>query len=233
VTRAVVIFSLVAVAAVVAVYSASRAADAAALPNDEADGADGTTVLDVINPWQVIGGYVEQRSNESAMNTPNLAAFLSMIAFSEGTDGAADPYRVCYAYKHTIDSLAQHPAEVVDGVREWAGEKLPDAMCRSAGLSPGCVSTAAGRYQLIRPTWIEAKRALGLTDFSPASQDAAAVYLIRKRGALSAVERGQVANAIALCRKEWASLPGADYGQPERRLSALLDVYERSGGAFA
>ena len=151
---------------------------------------------------------------------------LTLIAFAEGTDRAPDPYRVCYGYRHTIVCLADHPA--ITG--EWRGERLPDAMCRGAGLSPGCVSTAAGRYQLIRSTWSGIMKRLRLPDFGAESQDQAALYLIDQRGALADVHAGRVQTAIAKCRPEWASLPGAGYGQPERRISALMDAFQRAGG---
>lgn len=230
--------AVVAVGLVAGAYALSRAADRAALagldPDAPAEAPDvpadaGSTVLDWINPWGAVGRHIESYRTEQAMHDENLRAFLTMIATAEGTERAPDPYRVCYGYAHTIADLSDHPA--VTG--EWRGERLPDAMCRGAGLSPGCVSTAAGRYQLIRPTWLDCKRALGLPDFTPASQDAAAVYLIRKRGALPLIEQGRIADAIAAVRREWASLPGAGYGQPERRIAALLDAYTAAGGALA
>jgi lysozyme len=161
--------------------------------------------------------------------TPQVQAFLSMIAVAEGTARAPDPYAVCYAYRHTIQDFSDHPA--VTG--EWRGERLSDAMCRGANMAPGCVSTAAGRYQIIKPTWLSVKKALALPDFGAESQDAAAVYLIRRRGAMDAVEAGRVAEAVELCRKEWASLPGAGYGQGERKLADLQAAFERAGGVLA
>ena len=161
--------------------------------------------------------------------TPQVRAFLAMISVSEGTARAPDPYAVCYAYRHTIQDFGDHPA--VTG--EWRGERLSDAMCRGANMAPGCVSTAAGRYQIIKPTWLAVKKALALPDFGAESQDAAAVYLIRRRGALEAVEAGRVAEAVELCRKEWASLPGAGYGQGERKLGELVAAFERAGGVLA
>lgn len=156
----------------------------------------------------------------------NIAAMLETIAKSEGTAGRGDPYRVCYAYRHTISSLSDHPA--VTG--EWRGEALSDAMCSGAGLGPGCVSTAAGKYQIIKPTWLALKRKLNLPDFSPASQDAAAVELLRQRGALVPLEQGRFADAVFAARKEWASLKGAGYGQGERSIEWLTAKFTEAGG---
>lgn len=166
-----------------------------------------------------------------AMNSAdrNTRAFLTLIGWSEGTERAADPYRVVYGYKHVIQDFSDHPA--ITG--EWRGERLPDSMCASAGLGPGCISTAAGRYQIIRPTWLAAKDALGLTDFGPESQDRAALYLIEKRGALNDVQEGRVSDAVAKVRREWASLPGAGWGQGERPLASLIAAYTTAGGTLA
>lgn len=166
-------------------------------------------------------------ANDTAQR--NVSAFLEAIARAEGTAQRPDPYRVCYGYRHTIISLAEHPA--VSG--EWKGEKLPDDMCRAAGFGPGCVSTAAGKYQIIRPTWQALKTRLKLPDFGPASQDRAAVQLLKDSGALFAIEKGQFSFAIAAARKTWASLPGAGYAQPERSLSFLQAAYLSAGGTLA
>ena len=79
----------------------------------------------------------------------NVRAFLEAIARAEGTANQADPYRVCYAYRWTIRDLKDHPA--ITG--EWKGEKLSDKLCAAAGLGPGCVSTAAGKFQITMRTW--------------------------------------------------------------------------------
>lgn len=195
----------------------------------EAEQGDGSTALDYLNPIGAIERQIDSFNVERDMGETNVAAYLDLIAWSEGTAGRGDGYRICYGYRHTIRDLSDHPA--VTG--EWKGEKLSDAMCKGAGLGPGCVSTAAGRYQLIRPTWLACKRALGLPDFSPTSQDAAAVYLIRQRGAIDDVRAGRVAEAVDKCRREWASLPGAGYGQGERKLSQLVAAYQDAGGVLA
>lgn len=170
--------------------------------------------------------------------TPNRAAFLAVIEFAEGTGRnpktgeALDAFRTCYAYRHSIHDLSEHPA--VSG--EWRGEVLPDAMCRGAGLKPGCRSTAAGRGQLTKATWIESRDALKLPDFGPASQNQALLWQIANRcgpGALDDIDAGRIASAITKCRKKWASFPGAGFaGQPERRMAPLLAVYVKAGGTL-
>lgn len=159
----------------------------------------------------------------------NITAFLSVLSQAEGTAAIADPYRVCFGYKHTIRDYREHPA--ITG--EWFGEKLDDQMCRNAGFGPGCVSTAAGAYQIKKNTWKIARDALGLSDFSPASQDAAAVELIRRRGALEDVKAGRFATAINKCRNEWASLPGNYARQGQRSIQTLTAWFEQNGGTTA
>lgn len=159
----------------------------------------------------------------------NIAAFLTMLQMAEGTAGQYDPYRVCYGYSHVIADLSNHPA--ITG--EWRGQQLSDSMCALAGFGPGCISSAAGAYQLIKPTWVNAQRALGLPDFSAASQDAAAVELIRRRGALEDVKAGRFATAVGKCRNEWASLPGNYAGQGQRSMDTLAGWYSQAGGTIA
>jgi lysozyme len=155
----------------------------------------------------------------------NLEAFLTMISASEGTDRVADPYRCCFGFKHTIQDLSNHPA--VTG--EWHGEPLDFLGPKYKGL----VSTAAGRYQITRPTWGGIELVLRLPDFGQASQDAAATLLIKERGALNLVNSGMIAAAIRLCATEWASLPGNAGGQPQRTTDQLLAWYGNAGGALA
>lgn len=165
--------------------------------------------------------------------TPNLNGFLTMLSHAEGSDRAKDPYRCCYAFKYEIHDLAYHPAEVrPDGTREWVGEQLADAQCIAAGLHPPCWSTAAGRYQINKGTWLRLKAKLTLRNFGPDAQDDCAVQLIKERGALDLIYAGEVAAAISKCSGEWASLPGNPAGQPQRSFAQLLNTYQVAGGGF-
>lgn len=145
--------------------------------------------------------------------TPNEAGFLAMIRYSEGTASQADPYRTTFGYGHVIQDLSNHPA--ITG--EWPGVEY----------KPGVFTTAAGAYQINRPTWLGCMRDFGVKDFSPASQDAAALGLIgQKPGALDAINAGDIETAIAKCCDLWASLPGSASGQPQQQLAALLQAYQ-------
>jgi lysozyme len=189
--------------------------------------------IEQINAWTVQNviesDYLSMTQKDLPQADANTRAFLEMIKRAEGTTARGDPYRVCYAYRHTVQNMADHPA--ITG--EWRGEPLSATMCAGAGLSSGCVSTAAGAYQFIKPTWVGLKKKLGLTDFSAASQDAGAIELLRQRGALAYVEQGRFSEAINAARKEWASLAGAGYGQGERSLSWLEARFTENGGVLA
>jgi lysozyme len=154
---------------------------------------------------------------------------MSMIAMSEGTAKAPDPYRVCFGFKHTIADLSDHPA--VTG--EWRGEPLSDDMCIAAGFSPGCVSSAAGRYQINKPTWLPLKALLHLPNFEGDSQDYACMQIIEQCGALDLVNAGRIAEAIPKCKGKWASLPGSKSGQRQTLFADLIRSYADAGGSFA
>ena len=171
----------------------------------------------------------EAAVNETDAQTSNIGGFLAMIRQAEGTAAAGDPYRVCFGYGWTVQDMSDHPA--ITG--EWRGQRLSDAMCANAGFGPGCVSTAAGAYQIIKPTWVRLRDTLGLPDFGPYSQDSAAIELIRRRGALEDVKAGRIEQAIGKCRNEWASLPGNFAKQGQRSMGTLLGWYENNGGTFA
>jgi muramidase (phage lysozyme) len=142
--------------------------------------------------------------------TSNLDAFLAMIRKSEcGTSGST-AYTMLVGGRQFAD-LTRHPHVYV---KEFN-------------------STAAGAYQINWPTWQEIQAALHLPDFSPASQDEAARWLLQKCGALPLIDAGDFAGAVAKAAPRWASLPGAGYGQHENTLASLQAAYLSAGGALA
>jgi len=163
----------------------------------------------------------------TASNDPdaNVKAFLFTIRASEHrypndvTNDAA--YHIFYGGRRFYD-LSEHP--VITG--EMKPIVLPNHVCAAVKLNPGCVSTAAGAYQLIMPTWTRLRNKLQLMDFSPASQDLAAVQLLDDIGALKLVQSGDIEAALAKASKVWASLPGSSAQQNPRTLQYALDRFQ-------
>lgn len=152
------------------------------------------------------------------MNT-NLKAFLDMIAWSEGSTripGSDDGYNVL------VGSTPKRP------IFFSSYAVHPDV------YNPLFNSTAAGRYQIIFPTWEALTVRLNLLDFTPPTQDAMGASLISQDcGAADMVAQGDLASAIEACAQEWASLPGSDSGQYENTMDALADAYTGAGGTLA
>jgi muramidase (phage lysozyme) len=146
---------------------------------------------------------------------PNLKAFLDMIAYSEGTDNGRQPTK-------------NHGYDVVVGGSLFEG--YADHPRKLVNLRPGLASTAAGRYQVLSRYFDAYKKQLKLPDFSPESQDAIAIQLIKECKAMDDIEKGYIDVALAKCKSRWASLPGAGYGQHEYDKGALLAAYKKAGG---
>nr|WP_263013070.1 glycoside hydrolase family 104 protein [Ancylothrix sp. D3o] len=95
-------------------------------------------------------------------------------------------------------------------------------------------STAAGKYQFLKPTWDELATKLQLSDFSPQSQDLAAVQLIKQAGAYQDIVAGRFDDAVFKLAPIWASFPTAEgksyYNQPSKSLTDLRRVYLGAGG---
>lgn len=156
-------------------------------------------------------GYVFRAhvSNSSSKNLfpENVSAFLDTIGYAEGTGDRYD-----YMYTHKVFySYAGHPRQI---------------QC-----SYGLCSDAAGRYQFLSTTWDAMRRKLGLPDFSPESQDRAAVQLIKDVGCFSAVASIDGPNTFsraAYCvAGQWASFPGSPYGQPRYSAGHLYGKYQQ------
>lgn len=155
-----------------------------------------------------------RREAEDALELPNVQAFLRVIRQGESSQ-ADDAYRMRYhpTRRTYFEDLTRHPRLF---------ETTPD----------GRRSSAAGAYQITATTWSDIAPQLGLTDFSRRSQDIAAVALMARRGALEDVLAGRIEDAIAKCRQEWTSLPGAAENRAGWTLAAALDLYRLRAGEF-
>lgn len=150
----------------------------------------------------------------SLLSNGNVKAFLALIKYTEGAG-----YQTLFGGAK-FGSFDDHPRQVI--TRNLGGKPI--------------TSTAAGAYQFLSRTWDECANACNLPDFSPASQDIAALFLIDRRKALDPVLSGDWSLAIARCNREWASLPGSPYGQPTKSMAACLAFLNKQmegGGAVA
>ena len=146
---------------------------------------------------------------------PNVRAMLDTIAACEGTDGQ-NGYRMHFGGS-LFDSFDKHPKRVI--VAKMKGKEIR--------------SSAAGRYQFLGRTWSALVTQWAFPDFTPQWQDAGAVALIMGRGALEDVRAGRLDVAVEKLRAEWASLPGATYGQPTKKMAFVKTKFVAAGGSLA
>jgi len=68
-------------------------------------------------------------------------------------------------------------------------------------------STAAGAYQFTHPTWTDQQNALGLPDFTPQSQDQAAVDILRRLHATDRLLSDDINGAVFNAGQRWQAFP--------------------------
>ena len=150
---------------------------------------------------------------------PALSAFLSLIGWSEGSDystivtGIDGPA--------TFSDFSDHPFAPQFNRKpvQWQ-------------FNPPEYSTAAGRYQVLYHWWFAYKTELKLPDFSPPSQDAYALQILKERGAIPLITDGNIQGAIIACHGEWESFPGGvSQGNGPHTMGELLERYQGLVGA--
>lgn len=170
-------------------------------------------VLDSFGLFGVVRISAARSVDAQVLKNPNVRAMLAVIRRGEGT-ADADGYRRHFGGA-LFSSFADHPR-----VSKCFTLKSGGRLC----------STAAGAYQFLASTWDETAAAMRLRDFSPVSQDLAAVGRIAARGALADVLAGRLGVALSKLAYEWASLPGSPYGQPVISAATAQSVFLTAGG---
>lgn len=157
-------------------------------------------------------------TNAQHLAHPNVAAFLKAIAAAEG-GGYNFKYGALKGKANDrwrFTDMSTHPGKGSDGK-----------------------STAAGMYQITRPTWQHHGAKLGLRDFSPRTQDLIAVEILRSLGVVEAIKAGDIADVMPKVARTWAALPtGPGQGNhypPQRHVSfdTFLSAYREAGGSVA
>lgn len=154
--------------------------------------------------------------NQALLADSNVSAFLKAIAEAEGGG---------YDFKYgAIKGKRDDPWRFTD-------------FSTHPGAGAGGKTTAAGMYQITIDTWRQHGGKMGLTDFSPKSQDLMAIELLRSVGAMEKIQAGDVAGAIKPAANKWAALPmGPGVGnrypaQPYMKYEDFLSSYHLAGGA--
>ena len=157
----------------------------------------------------------------------NRKAFLDMLAVSEGT--STSKVTKCNGYDViVIGTDGVHELITDFSTHPFANGLRPSKVFNSKGEK----SSASGRYQFMKKDWNHYRDLLNLPDFGAESQDKWALQLIKECRALPAIDAGNFDEAVYLCRKIWASLPGAGYGQHENKIEKLRNAYLAAGGLF-
>lgn len=162
------------------------------------------------------------------MVSPAVQRFLDLIAWSEGTSN--NPLTKNDGYD-VIVTGPNGPEVFTDYTDHPFAARMAKLVVSAKDGKPALYSTAAGRYQLLYRWWRAYKGILGLTNFSPESQDAVAVRQMQERGAVDLVEAGDLRGAVLACSTIWASFPGNDYEQGAHPMETLLARYEIIGSA--
>lgn len=157
----------------------------------------------------------------------NRKAFLDMLAVSEGT--STSKFTKCNGY----DVIVIGTDGVHELITDFSTHPFANGLRQSKVFNAaGQTSSASGRYQFMKKDWNHYRDMLQLPDFGPEAQDKWALQLIKECRALPAIDAGRFDEAVYLCRKIWASLPGAGYGQHENSIAKLKAAYVKAGGQF-
>jgi murein DD-endopeptidase MepM/ murein hydrolase activator NlpD len=147
-----------------------------------------------------------------SVGTKEQRAMLDAIAFAEGTrDRKDNGYKTLFGGGQFSDY-----------------SKHPDTVVRSGRYA----SAAAGRYQFMPFTFNRLAKKLGLKDFSPESQDKAAIELAREKGVTQNIleKEGMSARVSSLLGTQWAAMSGSNLGQGTKSLSSIQKAYQISLG---
>ena len=175
-------------------------------------------------------------------STPEIEAYLDLIAESEGT--SSNPVTRASGYDIIVTGI-NGPNRFDDYSTHPFANGRPPILVRHAQpavydphvnlalgtqkiITPAVTelrSTASGRYQITRTTWENLVQTYKLSTFGAMNQDVAALYLLAECHAKDFIHSGMIQNAIACCAQTWASFPGNDDNQGGRSMQWLLDKY--------
>jgi len=154
--------------------------------------------------------------NRNYLRNTNVKAFLAAIAAAEGGD-----YNLKFG-----------------GVKGKKNDKWQFTdFSTHPGAGSGGKMTAAGMYQIIKKTWRYNGEKMGLTDFSPETQDLLAVEILRSLRVIDKIVEGDINTALSKASEQWAALPQGPgqpsrYDQPYMEYDKFVVTYKSKGGSI-
>lgn len=138
-------------------------------------------------------------------------AFLAMISYAEGTYLDGVQYNIIFG-GDKFSNYNDHPRKLVSKF--------------------GHTSDAAGAFQFLSTTWDTVASELNIKDFTPKSQNLAALRLIERTGVLDDVDQCNFnKNIISSLSLIWAGLPYVDgesyYRQPTKGYYKLHEFWKK------
>jgi muramidase (phage lysozyme) len=153
--------------------------------------------------------------NREYLKNVNIRAFLSAIAEAEGGD---------YDFKYgAVKGKRNDPWRFTD-------------FSTHPGPGLGGRTTAAGKYQENIDTWREMAGNMGLSDFTPETQDLVAVEILRAINVVEKIKAGDINAALGKASHRWSSLPqgkgqsGFYQKQPSVTFETFEGAYKSAGG---
>ena len=162
-------------------------------------------------------------TNKSAQNVTPGSAPMDPNALGQATDAVKDPN-----VKAFLDTLANVESGGQYNV-SVGGAKFSDMSKHPEMYNAELGSDAAGRYQFISTTFKPIAQRLGLNDFSPKSQDLAAVQYLKDLGVLDEIMTGDKAKIEDVIRRlkgsKWTGLKRYGSGQGFEYFQRRKQIY--------
>ena len=153
-------------------------------------------------------GKAKETTTTPATNTGGTAASSASTTAASGVPGDGSGWaRMSKVIKSGEGTLGDKGYTTQFTGRQFSDMSKHPAQINSAN---GLSSDAAGAYQFLSTTYNPAAKALGITDFSPQSQEKVGKYLAQQRGMNTDIVHTDKASFLKSLDKiapEWASMP--------------------------
>ncbi|MEM9542976.1 MAG: peptidoglycan DD-metalloendopeptidase family protein [Cyanobacteria bacterium P01_E01_bin.42] len=169
----------------------------------------------------ILNGLSEYQIKKACIYVARIRAFLDVISWAEtGSIGEASYTVIVFKGGNRIKNFSTHP--FVGG--GWKANQNC-AFIRRAGKR--VCSSASGRYQIMDFNYRSLTKNEIIRDFTPASQDKAAIYYLQQKGVLKDIAFGNFEKAACKVGGHWASFPCNNYRQPQKKIQQLRYVFDR------